>query len=246
MSKNILIIGATSAIATAVARQYAAQGATLYLVARNEEKVQVLSNDLRIRGAKDVISKIADVDFLDQHEAIVKNICVELKQIDIALIAHGVLPDQKQVENDVGATLKSFNTNALSTISLLTLLAHQFVRQQQGVIAVITSVAGDRGRQSNYVYGASKSMVSTFLQGLRNRLFFHHVKVLDIKPGFVDTPMVAHLKKSALWAQPEKVAKDILYAIDKKKDILYTPFFWRYIMLIIKNIPECLFKQLKL
>ena len=246
MSKNILIIGATSAIAIAVAREYAREGATLYLLARNEEKLPVLSNDLRIRGAKHVISKIADVDFFDQHEEIVKNICVELKHVDIALIAHGVLPDQKQLENDVGATLKSFNTNALSTISFLTLLAHQFERQQQGTIAVITSVAGDRGRQSNYVYGASKSMVSTFLQGLRNRLFFHHVNVLDIKPGFVDTPMVAHLKKSALWAQPEKVAKDIIHAINNKKDILYTPFFWRYIMFIIRSIPEFLFKKLKL
>ena len=154
---------------------------------------------------------------------------------------------ESRTEKSAADTIASCNTNALSVISLLTLLANHFEEKKSGTIAVITSVAGDRGRQSNYIYGASKAMVSVFLQGLRNRLFHSQVNVLDIKPGFVDTPMTAHIKKGGpLWAKPEAVAKDIVNAIEKKKDLLYTPFFWRYIMLIIRNIPECIFKKGKL
>lgn len=202
-----------------------------------------MAQDLTVRGAKEVIIDHLDVDYFDQHELVIKKAIERLKTIDIVLIAHGVLEDQKKLEQDVHLTLKNFNTNALSVISLLTLLANHFETQQQGTIAVITSVAGDRGRQSNYVYGASKALLSSFLQGLRNRLFFANVNVLDIKPGFVDTPMVAHLKKNGLWAQPVDVAKDIVKAISNKKNVLYTPFFWRYIMLIIKSIPESIFKR---
>lgn len=243
MSKNILIIGATSAIAEAVARIYAIQGATLYLIARNEQRLATIAQDLKVRGAKDVFITSLNVDEFAKHEFVIQQVITQLKNIDIALIAHGTLPDQKVLEKDVQQTLHSYHTNALSVISLLTLLANQFEQQKTGTIAVISSVAGDRGRQSNYIYGSAKAMVSVFLQGLRNRLFFSKVNVLDIKPGFVDTPMVAHLKKGALWARPEVVAKDIVKAIEKKKSVLYTPFFWRYIMLIIRSVPECLFKR---
>ncbi len=246
MAKNILIIGATSAIAEAVARQYADRGNVLYLLARNEQRLTSIAQDLRVRGASDVIVNTLDVDHFSEHQQVIDKVIDRLKTIDIVLLAHGALVDQKILEQDVGATLKNFNTNALSVISLLTLLANQFEIQKQGTIAVISSVAGDRGRQSNYIYGAAKATISVFLQGLRNRLFFANVNVLDIKPGFVDTPMVAHMNKGALWAQPKDVAKDIIKAIDKKKDILYTPFFWRYIMLIIKSIPEFIFKRGKL
>ncbi|MCG8081658.1 MAG: SDR family NAD(P)-dependent oxidoreductase, partial [Candidatus Thiodiazotropha taylori] len=141
---------------------------------------------------------------------------------------------------------KEFEVNALTTISLLTNLANYFEAQQRGSIVVISSVAGDRGRQSNYVYGAAKGAVTIFLQGLRNRLTKSGVNVLTVKPGFVDTPMTADFPKGALWASSEKVAQDINKAIDAQKSVAYVPWFWRYIMLIIKSIPEMVFKKLSL
>ncbi len=247
MIKNILIIGATSAIAESVARKYAAQGDKLYLIARNEPRLTTIAADLRIRGAADVVVATMDVNDFSTHNSVVEKAYVALSTIDVVLIAYGSLPEQKALEKSAQDTVESCNTNALSVISFLTILANRFEEQKHGTIAVITSVAGDRGRQSNYIYGASKAMVSVFLQGLRNRLYHSQVNVLDIKPGFVDTPMTAHIKKGGpLWAQPEAVAKDIVKAIEKKKDILYTPFFWRYIMLIIRSIPEAVFKKGKL
>ena len=247
MIKNILIIGATSAIAEAVAREYATQGHKLYVIARNESRLTTIAADLRIRGAADVIVDTMKVNDFSTHNSVVEKAYVALSTIDIVLIAYGSLPDQKALEKSAENTVESCNTNALSVISFLTILANRFEEQSRGTIAVITSVAGDRGRQSNYVYGASKAMVTVFLQGLRNRLYHSQVNVLDIKPGFVDTPMTAHIKKDGpLWAQPEAVAKDIVKAIEKKKDTLYTPFFWRYIMLIIKSVPEKIFKKGKL
>jgi len=118
--------------------------------------------------------------------------------------------------------------------------------QKSGTIAVITSVAGDRGRQSNYVYGSAKGMVSTFLQGLRNRLYRAGINILDIKPGFVDTPMTIDFKKGPLWVSPEKIAEGIVEAIDKQKTEVYLPWFWKFIMLIIKLIPESIFRKMKL
>jgi short-subunit dehydrogenase len=166
--------------------------------------------------------------------------------IDIVLIAHGSLPDQKACEQDTQKTLEAINTNAISTISLLTYLANHFERQGRGTIAVISSVAGDRGRQSNYVYGTAKAAVTVFLQGLRNRLYKSGVQVLTIKPGFVDTPMTAAFKKGLLWASPEEIAKAIYIAIATTKDIIYAPWYWRWILLIIRHIPEILFKRLSL
>lgn len=247
MGKNILIIGATSAIAESVARLYAIDGANLYLIARNEPRLTTIAHDLRIRGAANVVVTTFNLDDFSTHQAIIDKAYEALKTIDIVLIAYGSLPDQKAMEKSASDTITACNTNAISVISLLTILANRFEESKAGTIAAITSVAGDRGRQSNYVYGASKAMVSVFLQGLRNRLFHSNVNVLDIKPGFVDTPMTAHIPKGGpLWAQPNAVAKDIVKAIEKKKDVLYTPFFWRYIMFIICSIPECLFKRGKL
>jgi hypothetical protein len=170
-----------------------------------------------------------------------------LEGIDTVLIAHGTLPDQKLCEQNVSIALSEFNTNAISTITLLTELANIFEQKKSGVIAVITSVAGDRGRPSNYLYGSAKAAVSTFLEGLSARMFKAGVHVLDIRPGFVATPMTQGLNlPKLLTVEPEVVAKSMVKAIDKKKDIIYTPFFWRYIMLIIKVIPSVIFKKLSL
>ena len=246
MSQNILIIGATSAIAQATLKLYAEKNNRLFLVARNSEQLEMIANDAKVRGAKQVEYQAVDLAHLEQHPALIETIYQTYSQIDIVLIAHGTLPNQQACQNDVEKTLHEINVNGLSTISLLTLLANKFEAQKSGSIAVITSVAGDRGRQSNYVYGASKGMVSTFLQGLRNRLNGHQAQVLDIKPGFVDTPMTAEFKKGALWAQPEQVAKSIINAINSRRNTLYTPWFWWGIMFIIRNIPEFIFKKLKL
>ncbi|BCN93922.1 short-chain dehydrogenase [Thiomicrorhabdus immobilis] len=246
MQKNILIIGATSAIAKATLRMYAEQNHNLFLVARNEALLHTIAEDAKIRGAHQVEYQACDLADLHSHPSLLETITATYPKLDIVLIAHGTLPNQQACQASVETTLQEININALSTISLLTLLANQFEKQQDGTIAVITSVAGDRGRQSNYVYGAAKGMVSTFLQGLRNRLNDSNVQVLDIKPGFVDTPMTADFKKGALWAQPEQIAKSILKAIDNQRNTLYTPWFWWGIMLIIRTIPECIFKKLKL
>lgn len=243
---NILIIGATSAIAKATARRYAKPANQLYLIGKAEQKLVLLSKDLLARGAARVEIGTLDVSQFDQHQSVIDVAFQAFGSIDIILIAHGTLPDQKQCQDDHQACIEQININGVGTVSLLTILANRLEQQRQGTMAVISSVAGDRGRQSNYVYGSAKSLVSVFLQGLRNRLHQSGVTVIDIKPGFVDTPMTAAFSKGALWASPEKVAADITKAIDKGKHTLYTPFFWRYIMLIIRLIPESIFKKLSL
>lgn len=244
--QKILIIGATSAIAEATARRFAQQGASLYLLARNQERLGGLTSDLKIRGAAAVAYATLDANDFDSHESVLGQAIEELGGIDVALIAHGTLGDQKACEKSFTLTLRELNTNAISVMSLLTHLANCFEAQGQGTIAVISSVAGDRGRQSNYVYGTAKGAISIFLQGLRNRLCKNGVHVLTIKPGFVDTPMTAEFKKGLLWAKPDAVAQSILRGIEKQQDEIYAPFFWRFIMAIICNIPEKIFKKLRL
>ncbi len=244
--RKTLIIGATSAIAEATARRLAEAGDALYLVARNETKLEAIANDLKTRGAISVHIETLDVMDYDRHEAVIDAAISALDGLDLALIAHGTLPDQNACEQSFALTRKEFELNALTTISLLTHLANYFEEKRRGTIAVISSVAGDRGRQSNYIYGAAKGTVAIFLQGLRNRLYKSGINVITIKPGFVDTPMTVEFSKGILWAQPGKVAQDIYDAIVKKKDEIYTPRFWRTIMRVIRLIPEFLFKRLNL
>lgn len=244
--KKLLIIGASSAIAKAVAQRYAANGASLYLLARNAGKLQTLADDLRVRGAKQVDYATFDADDTSQHPGVLEQAITTLGGFDICLIAYGTLGDQPACEANAELALKTLHTNALSVISLLTYLGNYCVSQQYGTLAVIGSVAGDRGRQSNYVYGTAKGALDIFLQGLRNRLAHHGAHVLTIKPGFVDTPMTRHLSKGPLWATPERVAAGIERAISRRRNIAYVPGFWRLIMLIIRNIPESIFKRLKL
>lgn len=244
--QKILIIGATSAIAEACAKRFAAQGHSLYLLARNSSRLESLAQDLRVRGAAAVHCASFEANALETHQALLEQVKTELNGLDRVLIAHGTLSDQQACEQSVELTLQELQTNALSVIALLTRLANHFEQQRHGSIAVIGSVAGDRGRQSNYIYGTAKGALGIFLQGLRNRLHKSGVQVLTIKPGFVDTPMTAAFPKGPLWATPEKVALDIDKALEKKKDVLYTPGFWMLIMLIIKSVPEKLFKRLSL
>ena len=244
--KRVLILGASSAIAEQTARLFAVRGDQLLLVARNLQRLKTISDDLRVRGAKEVDYLEADLSDVTSHASLLHDATTRLNGLDLILLAYGTLGDQKTCEQDFSETLKEFKTNCLSVFSLLTLVANQFEQQGHGCIVVISSVAGDRGRQSNYVYGAAKGALSIFLQGLRNRLYKSGVQVITIKPGFVDSPMTKDFKKGLLWVKPEAISRGIIKAIDKKRDVVYLPFFWRYIMLIIKLIPEKLFKRLSL
>lgn len=245
--KKVLIVGATSAIATACARLWAEQGAEFFLVGRNDEKLEQTAADLKVRGAKAVTLHNMDATDFAAHPAMLEDCLKALSQIDIALIAHGTLPDQKVCEQDVSIALQEFVNNGTSVIALLTRLASQFETQRCGTLAVIASVAGDRGRPSNYLYGSAKAAVSTFCEGLRARLFKVGVHVITIKPGFVDTPMTKNLAlPAALVAKPEAVGLQIVNGIERKRSTLYAPGFWALIMLIIRSIPQPIFKRLNL
>jgi len=244
--KKILIVGATSAIAEACARQWAQRGDKLFLAARNEAAMRSVADDLKARGAVAVGLQVFDASNLSQHGELIQAANQFMGGLDTVLVAHGTLSDQARAQTDVGYALKEIAVNGTSVVSLMTLAGEQLAAQGQGTIAVISSVAGDRGRQSNYVYGSAKALVSAFASGQRQRLRKVGVNVMTIKPGFVDTPMTASFKKGALWAKPEKVASDILAGIDKGRSVVYTPGFWRLIMLIIKHIPEFVFVKLAL
>lgn len=245
--KNILIIGGSSAIAAACAREWVKEGANLFLAGRHATRLEAVAQDLRVRGAARVDTFTLDVNDYPQHKPMLDACRAVLGRIDIVLLAHGTLSDQSECERDPEATVREISTNALSTIALLTLLAGVFEAQKSGSIAVISSVAGDRGRPSNYVYGTAKAAVTTFCEGLRARLFKSNVKVLTIKPGFVDTPMTAGLPlPGPLVATPERVAADIVRAVARGKDSLYTPWFWTGIMLIIRSLPGFVFKRISL
>ncbi|WP_301101741.1 SDR family oxidoreductase [Propionivibrio sp.] len=244
--QKILIIGATSAIAEATARLWAARGDALFLVGRRAGRLNAIAADLRLRGAAAVGCCVMDACASESHAAMLDAAVAALGGLDVALIAYGSLPDQKACEASVDLTLREINVNGLSVIALATLLGNKFAAQGAGSLAVISSVAGDRGRQSNYVYGAAKGMVTLFLQGLRNRLARLGVQVLTIKPGFVDTPMTAAFPKGALWAKPDAIARGIVRAIEQKSDEVYLPAFWWLIMTIIRHIPERVFKRLSL
>lgn len=243
---NILIIGATSSIAQAFAKLNATPSNRLYLLGRDLDSLNIIKQDLTVRGCNEISTCKWDALSLASQESSLKLAFSELPSVDIVLIAHGTLPDQKSCESNNQTLTTEVQINGLSTLTSLNIIAEKLEKQQSGTIAVITSVAGDRGRQSNYLYGAAKALVSTYLQGLRNRLNGSQVNVIDIKPGFVDTPMTAEFDKGLLWAQPDSIAKGIQRAIQNNKHTVYLPSFWRYIMLIIKNIPETIFRRLNL
>jgi short-subunit dehydrogenase len=242
--KKILIIGATSSIAQNCARIWISRGDKLFLVARNKDKLTKTANDLKLSNKKHTY--YLDLNDISSHKKMLDNAVSALEGIDVVLISHGTLPNQKACEKSVNETLAEIKTNALSVISLLTLIANLFENQQRGVIAVISSVAGDRGKASNYVYGSSKAMVTTFASGLRQRLHKSNVTIVTIKPGFVDTPMTTKFKKGLLWAKPAAVAKKIIKGIDLRKNEVYAPAFWKAVMVVVKNIPLIIYKKLSL
>jgi short-subunit dehydrogenase len=244
--RKILVLGATSGIAEATCRIWASQGASLFLIARNAEKLAAVAADLKTRGASFIDTAVADLDDTDKHPELLAHAINSLTGMDIAYLAHGILGDQTEAERDFNTAAQIIHTNYMAPVSLLTWLANFCVQRHSGTLAVISSVAGDRGRKSNYLYGSSKAGLSAFLGGLRNRVDCEGVTVLTIKPGPTKTAMTANMPKSEKFADPESVAESIVSAIDKRKDILYVPFQWQPIMFIIRNIPERIFKKLNL
>ncbi|MGH2508882.1 MAG: SDR family oxidoreductase [Ktedonobacteraceae bacterium] len=243
---RILILGATSALAHETAKYFARDGAELVLVARSPAKLLAVKNDLEVRGAKQVETLLVDLSDLTRHQALLDTTFQSAAGLDMVLIAYGTLGDQQLCAQSVDATLEQFTTNCTSTIALLTLLANHFEQQRRGCIAVISSVAGDRGRQSNYIYGAAKGAVTIFLSGLRNRLAKANVAVITIKPGFVDTPMTAHMRKGLLFADAQTVGRGIYQAMLKRREVVYLPGYWRVIMWLIRSIPEAMFKKMNI
>jgi decaprenylphospho-beta-D-erythro-pentofuranosid-2-ulose 2-reductase len=236
---NVVIVGATSAIAQEVAKLYAAEGATLLLVGRNEAKTLAVASDLRVRGADDVTTFIADLADVSRHAAIA---AAMPGTIDVVLLAHGTLPDQRALDADPSRQAEAFQVNATSVLSLAGHFAARMEAARHGVLAVIGSVAGDRGRRSNYVYGAAKAAIDTYCQGLRARLAEAGVGVVLIKPGWVDTPMTAGMRRNPLFASAARVARVIHGAIARRRAVVYAPGFWRWISLVVRMMPARLVK----
>ncbi len=245
--RTVLILGATSAIARAVAGEFARRGYDLLLAGRDPEELGYLATDLALRYGVKAEGRTFDALALETHGAFVEA-CRQTSgdSLEGAVLFLGYLGDQSVAEKDPAETRRILDTNLLGPVSILSLLANHFEEKRGGFLCALSSVAGDRGRQSNYVYGAAKAGLSVFLQGLRNRLFRSGVRVVTIKPGFVDTAMTFGRPGMFLVASPESVASRIVKAILKGEDSVYAPAFWRPVMLLIRLIPEKIFKRMRL
>jgi decaprenylphospho-beta-D-erythro-pentofuranosid-2-ulose 2-reductase len=243
--RKIVVLGATSGIALEVQRQLARQGRELILVARSPQRLAEIQGDLEARGARQVFTYSADLASIQQHAAIFEFARRTFPDFDTVLLAYGSMRSQQESESSVDVLLDELLVNFTSATAILTLFAADLEHRRTGCLAAITSVAGDRGRRSNYVYGSAKGALSLFLQGLRSRLHPAGVRVLTIKPGPVQTSMTDHLPNSARFADPEQVARDIVRALERRSpDVLYTPRIWRYVMTAVRQIPESVFKRL--
>jgi short-subunit dehydrogenase len=244
--KKILVLGATSGMAEASCRLWASRGDHLFLIARSADKLTAVAADMRVRGAGYVDTAVADLDDTAKHPELLSHAVNSLAGLDIAFLALGVLGDAKKSEQDFAEANRIVQTNYVSAVSLLTWLANFCVQRHHGTLAVLSSVAGDRGRKSNYVYGSSKAALSTFVDGLRNRIDREGVRVMTIKPGPVKTAMTEGIDVKSGMADVEDVAEALVKSIDKGADVVYVPGKWRLIMTIIRAIPESIFKKLNL
>lgn len=246
MNKNILIIGANSAIAKSVAMLYAETQDKLFLIARDLEALAKNKSDLEIRTGCTIETCGLDIYNLTKLENDIGEFFRSTGSIDIALIAYGSLPNQDECELNNEKIEKELYVNGLSVIKISNIVANLMIVQGHGKLGVITSVAADRGRKSNYIYGSAKAVVDTYLEGFRVRLENDNIRVMTIKPGFVDTPMTKDFKKGLLWVSANTVARKIVDSFEKNNSIVYIPWIWFFIMLVIKNIPEKILKKLPL
>ena len=242
--KKILVLGATSGMAEACVRLWAARGDSLFLVARNAERLNAVAADAGVRGAAWVGTAATDLDDTAAHPALLAHAADSMGGIDIAFLAFGVLGAAE--DHSFAAAAPVLHTNLVAAASAVLWLADYFTQRHTGTLAVLSSVAGDRGRKSNYIYGASKAGLSTLVDGLRNRIDREGVRVMTIKPDPVRTAMTESMKGSARFADVEKVAAAMVAAIDKGTDVVYVPGMWRVIMAVVRAIPERLFKRLNL
>lgn len=244
MEENVLILGATSDMAVAIARQLALEGYSITLAARNTERLQALEGDLRVRYKVAVSSVRFDALDFASHPVFYNALP---EKPDIVICVFGLLGDQRTAEQDWQHARLIIDSNYTGAASILNVISNDFERRKKGVIVGISSVAGDRGRQSNYIYGSAKAGFTAYLSGLRNRLYHHGVQVITVKPGFVKTKMIENLSTPGpLTASPKQVAEKISRAIRKKSNTVYVLSIWGLIMFIIKAIPEAIFKRLKL
>ena len=244
--RRILVLGATSGIAEACIRLWANRGDALYLVARNADKLAVVAADAKTRGASHVGTAVANLDDTAGHPEVLAHAINSLGGLDVAFLALGVLGEQPDAEKNFGTADQILHTNFVAPVSLLTWLANYTAQRHAGTLAVLSSVAGERGRKSNYVYGSSKAGLTAFVDGLRNRIDRDGVRVMTIKPGPVKTAMTEGMKGSAKFADVEAVAASLVKAIDRGNDVVYVPGIWRVIMAVIRAIPERVFKKMNL
>jgi short-subunit dehydrogenase len=247
VSETILVLGATSAIALAYSRRLARGGAAFVLVGRNGARLAAVAADLKARGAHEALPIVSDLSDMTACESRFREFCARLAMPDQVLLAYGVPDAQRRAEENADATRHVIDVNFTSAALWLQMAAKHLLRDKPRSIIVISSVAGDRGRRSNYVYGAAKAGLTTYAEGLTHRLHGTNLHVLTVKPGFVDTPMTAHLERGGLlWASPEQVAADIERAVGKKKTVAYVPRFWWPIMTIIRLLPRPILFRTKL
>ena len=240
----LLIVGAKSDIAKATAREYAQNGYDIYLAGRNISELETFAEDIRVRSEKAV--ELVELDILNyaSHQAFYDSLAE--KPLGV-ISAVGYLGEQEKAQIDSDEAQKIMDTNYTGVVNLLNIIAHDFEQRRAGFIVGISSVAGDRGRKSNYIYGSAKAGLTAYLSGLRNRLYESQVHVLTVKPGFVATKMTEGMDlPKKLTAQPEEVAKDIFKAQQRGKNVLYTKWMWKYIMFIITSIPEFMFKKMSI
>lgn len=240
--KNILILGATSDMAQAIARKYAAEGWSLTLAALESDLLEPIAGDLQVRTQTEIQALEFDATDFTSHRGFYDSL--ETKP-DIVVCVFGYMGDQDLARTDVDEVRRTIDVNYTGAVSILNVVAEDFEKRGSGSIIGISSVAGDRGRQSNYIYGSAKAGFTAYLSGLRNRLAKTGVHVMTVKPGFVRTKMTEHLElPAALTADPDQVAKAIFLGEEKKRNVVYILWMWRWIMLAIKHIPEFVFKKM--
>ncbi len=246
MNKGAIIFGATSSIGKALCDQLAAEGYDLFLAGRDRDDLDIMATDLFIRHNIKVVTAKFDADKPQELPKFVHNSIAHLEDCSIAMLCLGSLGKQEDGETRFEEAAVTINRNFTAAAAILMETANAFIEKKSGTIVALSSVAGDRGRQSNYIYGAAKGGLNVYLQGLRNRLASHNVHVITVKPGFIDTAMTYGLPGMFMVAEPRAVAKSIIEAINRRRNIVYVPWFWKWIMLAIKLIPEGLFKKLRL
>jgi decaprenylphospho-beta-D-erythro-pentofuranosid-2-ulose 2-reductase len=242
-NKTVLILGGNSDVGKSLAKDFGKLGSNLLLTSRKEGQLDSFKSDLEIRNKINCDVQLFDVLDFKSHDTFYKNL---KSKPDIVITCIGYLDNQEKSENSFEESLKSIQTNFTGLVSILNIVSNDFERRKSGIIIGISSVAGDRGRGSNYIYGCSKSGFTSYLSGLRNRLFSSGVKVITVKPGFIKTKMTNHLDlPKVLTASSDDISKDIINSIKKGKYIIYSKWFWKWIMLFIILVPESIFKKLK-